>query len=170
MKEDRGGPSELHQERVGTLETLASLTGHVQNFHALPGGEVPDVLRLRPTNASLFVGDAKATETPGNNETLGRLDRYARYLGTWVRDGQLGVLALAVSEVDSYAWLRVLRDLSLRPSGGMRLRGRLDLLDTGTAIVWQSFDSPSTLVTAAIRRSGESERRLPAHLVASWGE
>jgi hypothetical protein len=121
------------------LESLAVLTGHTAYLTALQNGERPDVLRLRAPDGSLFVGDAKATETPGNAETFSRLERYAHFLAQWIAAGGNGVLALVVDDKDAYGWLAVLRDLSIGPSGGRRVRGHVDLIEVGTAVVWESF-------------------------------
>lgn len=135
----RGGPSALHEYRVGMLDSLAVLSGHFATGIALVNRERPDVLRLRRDDGSLFVGDAKATETPGNTETFGRLTRYAEYLTGWIGAGGSGVLALAVPDADTGGWLAVLRDLGVGPSGGSHVRGHADLIEVGTAVVWASF-------------------------------
>lgn len=142
--ERRGGPSALHEHRAATLSTVATLTGHTDLLAALIDGSRPDVLQLRPTDGSLFLGDAKATETPGNAETFARLSRYADFLCVWIGTGSPVVLALIVPDGDAYGWLRILRDLCVRPSGGVRVEGRVDLIEIGTALVWQSFDGRST--------------------------
>ncbi len=135
----RGGPSQLHEARVETLATLATLTGFENGPDVLPGGARPDVLLLRARDGVVFIGDAKATETPGNAETYERLGRYANFLTTWVERGLSGILALAVNVADADGWLWVLRDLSLGPSGGRRVPGHVDLIDVETAVIWQSF-------------------------------
>jgi hypothetical protein len=139
LLERRGRPSTLHEYRAATLSTMASLAGHTEHVSALLDGSRPDVVQLRRADCSLFIGDAKATETPGNTETFERLSRYADFLASWVGAGGSGVLALIVADVDAYGWLRVLRDLCLRPAGGVRVEGRLDLVEIGTAVAWQSL-------------------------------
>ena len=79
-----GRPSQLHESRAHTLAAMARLTGHVVEIEALPDGGRPDVLLIRPGDRSVFIGDAKATETPGNTETALRLSRYARFLARYV--------------------------------------------------------------------------------------
>lgn len=144
LLERHGGPSALHECRAATLVTIAALTGHVLPLDALPDGSIPDALRLRPTDGSLFVGDAKATETPGNAATLGRLDRYARALARWARARGPGVLALAVTDSDADGWMQALRDLCQPPPRGIQVDGHVDHLETGTAVVWQSYAWTST--------------------------
>lgn len=139
LLERAGGPSELHEYRTATLSTMAVLCGYHYSLDALPDGGRPDVLRLRPTDGSLFIGDAKATETPGNVETFHRLSRYADFLAGWVSNEGVGVLALVVADGDAFGWLQVLRKLALLPSGGVSVTGHLDLIETGTVVIWQPF-------------------------------
>lgn len=134
-----GGPSAIHEYRTATLSTMATLAGYSTTMGGLPDGTRPDVLQLRPDGRGVFVGDAKATETPGNLETFARLDHYAAFLAGWVASGGCGVLALAVPEVDAYGWLSRLRDLCLRASGGLRVEGRVDRLEVHTVVVWHAF-------------------------------
>jgi hypothetical protein len=135
----RGGPSQLHEARVETLTTLATLSGFEFGPDVLPAGARPDVLLLRARDGAIFVGDAKATETPGNKETYERLMGYAEFLATWICLGQPGVMALAVDAADADRWLRTLRDLCLSPSDGCRVPGRVDFIDAATAVIWQGF-------------------------------
>jgi hypothetical protein len=133
------GPSDLHEDRASTLATLAILTGHTHGLSTLPDGSRPDVLQLRDIDRSLFVGDAKATETPGNVETFGRLNRYATFIDEWLREGGSAALALIVADRDAFRWLRVLRHLALTPSGGTYVRGHVNFIEVGSAVVWHSF-------------------------------
>jgi hypothetical protein len=121
------------------LRTLAVLSGFERGPEVLIGGWRPDVLQLRSQDGALFMGDAKATETPGNSETYERLRHYADFLSGWVESGRTGVLALIVDVTDSYGWLRVLRALSFGPSGGQPVRGRVDQIDDATAVIWENF-------------------------------
>jgi hypothetical protein len=139
----------LHEYRTATLATMAELSGHHCQLAALRDGSRPDVLRLRLTDGSLFVGDAKATETPGNTATFVRLDRYAACMTEWLITGCSATLALIVPEVDAFGWLRVLRDLAVRPSGGTRIRGSIGRIECGTMVVWQSFVGARAYASAA---------------------
>lgn len=142
-----GGPSQLHEARVETLQTLAALSGFQSGPDLLPGGSRPDVLLLRAGDGAVFVGDAKATETPGNSETFERLSNYAKFLTAWTETGLTAVFALAVDTTDAYSWLRVLRGLSVGPSGGRNVRGRIDWIEAGTAVVWEHFAGRTTGAT-----------------------
>ena len=121
------------------LRTLATLSGFERGPDVLIGGWRPDVMLLRLHDGAVFVGDAKATETPGNCETYERLRHYADFLSGWVESGRAGVLALTVEVTESYGWLRVLRALSYGPSGGQAIRGRVDQIDDATAVIWENF-------------------------------
>ena len=134
-----GGPSPVHEERAAILSAMASLTGFVHPMTGLPDGSIPDVLQLRSSDGGLFIGDAKATETAGNRETFRRLSSYADFLARWVSAGGDGVFALAVDARSANGWLQLLRDICLRPARGVRVAGRLDMIDVDTAVVWQGF-------------------------------
>jgi hypothetical protein len=112
-----GRPSDLHESRARTLAAMARLSGHVIEIDALPDGGRPDVLLVRPTDCSVFIGDAKATETPGNSETALRLSHYA------------GAIALIVAARDRCGWLRLLLDTCAPLSNGGRVEAHVDLLD-----------------------------------------
>lgn len=138
VPERRGVPSALHEERAGKLTTMAILAGHTVKIDSLPDGTRPDVLQVRPMDASLFVGDAKATETPGNAETLFRLSRYASFLGRYIAAGGSGAMALIVAEEDRFGWVRLLRELTATVVGGVAMRAHVDVVERGTAIVWEA--------------------------------
>ncbi|WP_142256591.1 hypothetical protein [Mycobacterium colombiense] len=118
---------------------MAMLSGYTTAIATLPDRSRPDVLQLRPTDRSLFIGDAKATETPGNKETFCRLGRYATFLEDWIGAGGSGIIALAVAGIDAFDWLRVLRDLCLQPAGGNRVQGRIYRVDIATTVVSHLF-------------------------------
>lgn len=134
-----GGPTELHRYRATTLLTMAVLSGYTTAIKTLPDGSRPDVLQLRPSSGGLFLGDAKATETPGNTETYDRLSRYAAFLQGWVQAGESGLMALSVAPTDAYGWLRVLRDLCVPLSGRIPVHGQVDHVDNVTTVVWHAF-------------------------------
>lgn len=138
--ERAGGPSLLHEDRVAALSAMATLARFDLPMTALPDGSIPDVLQLRRSDGGLFIGDAKASETPGNSATFGRLTHYSDFLAGWVGTRHVAVLALIVEAHDAYNWLRVLRDLCIKAADGQRVSGRVDLLDFDTAVVWHYFD------------------------------
>jgi hypothetical protein len=97
-------PSFAHERRLATLEALAVLAGYTEPA-ALPG-VLPDVLLARGDR--LFLGEAKATETPGSAACRERLSRYVRHLH---RLGDRGLLVLCVGG-QPQEWADVLRRLS----------------------------------------------------------
>lgn len=135
----RGGPSLLHESRVETLETLATLGGFEYGPNVLLDGSRPDVLRLRPRDSSLFIGDAKATETPGNTETYERLGRYVAFIATWTQRGCSSLFTLAVDTPDAFGWLRTVRALAQEHHGGALPQPDLVNLDPTTTVVRQEF-------------------------------
>lgn len=102
-------PTTTHERRRATLEAVALLTGHVTPA-TLPG-LLPDVLLAR--GATLFLGEAKATETPGTAATRERLSRYVRHLR---RRRQRDVLALCVGD-DAGGWAEALNTITSNVSG-----------------------------------------------------
>lgn len=79
-------PSELHERRVGLLCDLADLSGYtvgVAEYASLR----PDVCRLHRRASSIFVADAKATESPTGGATRRRLVRYAMATRLWTEGG-----------------------------------------------------------------------------------
>lgn len=80
----------------------------------LPGC-IPDVLRADPACGAIFIGDAKATEHPSNEETYRRLSTYMQWFKVAVRGGGRGsVFALWLGELsDLPGWLAVLHGLAI---------------------------------------------------------
>jgi hypothetical protein len=69
-----------HLVREKFLRSLAVMTGFQLTLPSLPNGYVPDVVQLNLWDRSCFIGDAKASETPGNCQTRVRLTRYLSWL------------------------------------------------------------------------------------------
>lgn len=131
-----GGPSLIHEERAETLAAMATLAGYTVAVNALPDRSRPDVLRTRPSDRAIFLGDAKATETPGNQETRARLRRYLTFMRSYVAAGGFGVVALIVSGRDAYGWLRLLREFCVHVGSDTSHLTRLDAVDDRTAVAW----------------------------------
>jgi len=78
----RRHPSPVHESRVELLRSLGILLGYLKTpAPALPDGSEPDLFQFDPDRHRLLIGDAKATETPGNGATRLRLRHYV----TWAR-------------------------------------------------------------------------------------
>lgn len=90
-------PSEAHEDRVRVLETLAILAGFPSELW-IGQRLMPDVARYDPISWSLFVGDAKATETSGCAATRARLGAYVRAIRPWRRDGATLTLVIAMGD------------------------------------------------------------------------
>lgn len=141
-------PSDAHERRAAALATLAALAGCRQGLRsALPDGCRPDVLRYSSAKRLLFIGDAKATETPGCRATRARLRRYLRWLRAHASAGGIGVFALCFGrEDDADGWLRAVARLARLE--GLALHA-LDL-DPLAPDVW--------LVWAAVGRGAQADR------------
>lgn len=103
-----GAPTLTHESRVAHLETLATLAAFTTPV-ALPWRLRPDVARINEAHRGLFLGDAKATETPGCSATLARLHWYAVGLRALEIDVARAVVALAVDDARyGRGWQRAL--------------------------------------------------------------
>jgi len=106
-------PSVRHDERVALLDTLAALAGFSTEAQprVLPDGGRPDVLRVDAIGRRIFIGDGKATETPGNEQTRRRLRHYARWGILASGYGEV-ILALCVGRTwEAGRWASLLREL-----------------------------------------------------------
>lgn len=72
---------EIHEDRANFLDNLAVLAGCTEKIgHELPDGLRPDVMRIDRSRNTVFIGEAKNTESPGCNATKSRLRHYIRWL------------------------------------------------------------------------------------------
>ena len=142
-------PSPLHEDRRRSLDAVAVLSGHTEWWPSFPDGLLPDVLRYDPRTDHLFVGDAKATETPGCTATMTRLLAYARWVRAHVsRRARSGTLAVAYGKADqTNGWMRLLTEIALE----------LDLTPSAHAVV---LSTGLRLVYANIRT--DKRARIPA--------
>ena len=100
-------PSALHEDRVRTLQTLATLAGFTLSGGLL-GGTRPDVLGLDVDRRRVLVGDAKATESAGTYSTRLRLTSYFRAANRWHGRGfEVAALLCVPSDLSDH-WLRLL--------------------------------------------------------------
>lgn len=79
-------PSVLHDHRVDVLGDLADLAGYTVAVD-LYDGLRPDLCRLHHSARALLIGDAKATEHPGDAATRARLNRYVHGAANWLSLG-----------------------------------------------------------------------------------
>jgi hypothetical protein len=98
-----GAPSPLHEARVVELEGVFALAGLAHEAH-LQWWLRPDVARASPASWTLALGDAKSTESPGNQATLRRLIAYVRAARAWHDAGWVVLMSLAVNPQESTQW------------------------------------------------------------------
>lgn len=122
------GPSARHEERVQTLLGLALVSGFDRRMppRYWAYGQ-PDVARCSSRGA-IFLGDGKATETPGNRATLTRLSRYSDFLVRWHACTKCPVmLCVAFTRPqDADRWQEAASRLSMFENGAQRLLVPLD--------------------------------------------
>ena len=141
-------PSAMHEERREDLATIFRLAGMTSPAH-LQWWLRPDVSLATPCSRMLGIGDAKATERPGEAATLRRLVGYVRTAKRWHATGWGIHMSLAVGPEDGAAWLAQLRRAwtlgGLRPTGAGTLSIAPDLevvtLSTGRCILAAGMDS-----------------------------
>lgn len=128
-------PSDLHEERVALLDARAVLSGHLV-LARLALRETPDVVRLDPARQHLFVGDAKATETPGCAATQARVHAYLRATRRWSRHGFTARVALCHGRPDQApGWTDLLLHAARCAAVGVTRSG-CDDLEPGTVVTW----------------------------------
>lgn len=98
-----GAPSPLHEMRREMLGGAAALAGFY-TVVPLAANEYPDVVRLHSQRPALFVGDAKATESPTCEATRGRLCRYFRTTRGLLAAGFEVTVAIGHATTDGNAW------------------------------------------------------------------
>ena len=81
MTRSGGRVTASHEGRLVQLSTFASHLGYTVPV-MLPHGQFPDVALTDPRDGSLFVGDAKHSESPASRATRGRLLGYLVWLGS----------------------------------------------------------------------------------------
>lgn len=130
----------MHDELTEITETVAIISGYdLPFFVTLPDGSRPDVFRTDSRYGSIFLGDAKNTETPGCIETQKRLMRYLEWfkLLTRHRSGSLFVVCFN-RPVLLTRWRIVLTQLSVEKGlTGFKV-GSATVCDD-LAFVWLSF-------------------------------
>lgn len=105
-------PSLRHEERRAWLDVIARVAGFTTAI-SVPGCS-PDVLRADPICGAIFLGDAKDTERPTNDETYWRLSTYMQWFKVAIEDGgRASVFALWFGDRrDLAGWIAVLHGLA----------------------------------------------------------
>ena len=105
-----GTPSVSHERRRVELGTLAALLGFA--FPVVPPlGVIPDVVLTHVDDGSLFVGEAKHTESPTDRSSAARLLVYL----DWLRRSMAGpqaLVGLACPPRQADAWAGLLTALT----------------------------------------------------------
>lgn len=101
-------PSPVHEDRREDLATVFRLAGLTSPAY-LQWWLRPDVLLASPSSQVLGIGDAKATEHPGDRATLRRLIEYVRAARRWHESGWRIHMSLAVAPEHGHDWLLELR-------------------------------------------------------------
>lgn len=136
------GTQTAHGRRVEFLDALAILMGCEGTLNGeLPDGRRPDVLRYDMERRTIFIGDAKHWETPGNRETQARLQHYFKWLRSHVEGGGWGVFAVCFGrESDTSAWTETIRMLG-REVGLDYARRGVERFEPGLTVAWSEFGS-----------------------------
>lgn len=122
-----------HDRKVRFLEALATLLGCRETLRWLPDGLCPDVVRLDTRRGTLFMGDAKHTETPGCKETQTRLLRYLTWFAAHTGAGIFGICCDRLT--DARGWVEVIRILSHEAGIYFRAQG-IEQFGPGLKVIW----------------------------------
>jgi len=161
-------PSEAHEARVLLLRSLARLVGCVESIgDSLPDGSRPDVLAVRRPDRSLFIGEAKESESPRDQAAILRLRRYMQ----WAKlssGSTAGVFAVCAPS-SGPDWLDLLVNLadehSLTPS-----RPSLSELGSRDLVATVCWDRAVThLADARAARAASFTPRSPAEELRQRG-
>lgn len=138
-------PSEDHEARVEVLEDLAALMGFAVQAGPLADGTRPDVCRFDPTTNGVFIGEAKATESPRSAATRNRFINYLKRLAASRASICWSVCAVCFrNQHDIPEWDRFLR-LTLKQAALSARPIRFERLDTRFGLVWATFRPPHPL-------------------------
>lgn len=133
----RGRPSACHEYLRSVLDGIAILSGFTDNLQAgFPDGRRPDVLRLDSPSNALFVGDAKASESPDCCATATRLLDYFVRSKPFVAGGRTLMFAICCRRgAHSEEWRQLLVTLCLEVGLAPTHSGH-DRLDEEVNLAW----------------------------------
>jgi hypothetical protein len=109
-----GSPGQNHEERRAILDTIAVVSGYFgRRYDVLPDGIRPDVVRVDPRCGGVFIGEAKDTESPGQEAARSRLARYFQWLVALdqTRQGPSTIAVCFGRPVDQRRWVTTLTRL-----------------------------------------------------------
>src|SRR5579875_789477 len=139
-----GRPGPVHEERVRTLEALATLAGFLTELPGLPDGRRPDVVRVCVRHRRLFLGEAKDSEGPGDQEALTRLMRYVAWSQEAGRHGS-ALLVVCCGRSSARRWASALTALAYE--GGSPEAAYTEPLGRDDALAWLAT-SPTGQISA----------------------
>lgn len=134
----RGAPGPKHEELKALLDTVAVLSGYSLVFRErFPDGSRPDVLRFDPLCGSIFIGEAKDTESSGCADTYRRLARSMGWFKVLTADGRRGsMFAVCFGDKDQVkGWIQTISHLA-KGSGVQHFIVESNQVDDGAVIVW----------------------------------
>ena len=105
-------PSTLHEERVVLLGEMADLAGFIIPSR-IDAQLTPDIVRLHHRYPRLFVADAKATESPGNQDTKRRILFYLKAIQPWIESKFEVRVAICAGLDPTGNWLETLQSMAL---------------------------------------------------------
>lgn len=152
-------PSQAHEDRVDLLRALANLCGCTQTRRRLPDGSEPDVLHEGPY---LFVGDAKATESPGTSASRARLARYFSWVAIEASMARAGTLLALCFGTESHerGWSEILVQLAAEHWLKVTAKGT-ERFPGGHYLAWVFVISGDrSWLTGQRRRRGQSEQLM----------
>lgn len=132
----RQHPSPAHESRVELLRSLGVFLGYRKTpAPALPDGSEPDLFQFDPDRHRLLLGDAEATETPGNGATRLRLHHYVMWARRHASNGDVTLLLCTGAGRHAKAWLKLLLMLAHEENLTFYSHG-IDKLDVGATLIW----------------------------------
>lgn len=110
-------PSVIHEDRAEMLDTLAVLAGFLERVGCpFPDRATPDVLRISLARRAMFIGEAKASESPGDTNAQIRLLAYLRWTAAATLAGVSTVFAMCIDRANRCRWRHVVLDLTAETS------------------------------------------------------
>lgn len=129
-------PSTEHENYVEILNDVAMMMGFSASLAVLPDGTRPDVLRFNFATNGVFLGDAKATESPNCIATRLRYQCYVDWLSASRAAMNASVCGICFGECGTApGWKGLLVDTLI--TGGLTV-ARLELyrIDFPVGLVW----------------------------------
>ena len=140
-----------HDARQSILETVATLSGFTIRI-VLPHGNVPDVARICMSNGALFIGDAKQSESPRDQQAMGRFENYMRWVWQRRHSAQPHLFCICHPLHHRTNWLPALESIAQAVGLEMRAGGTVAVAYYA-AVTWSACFG----VTAPPLRAGHSD-------------